>query len=395
MARARTTKFAAVTAIVLAILPGPVAYAARVVDSDGPQWPNAPLPALQSDAPGRGAKADSFEARWPSISDDIVGSIPSPSVPRTPWLGEERAASNPFVRSGPSAFDGDLGLRYWFNWAKTGKDLYDIPGDALVSRLTYDGMYGNSGEGFGRLDHTSGFYTKGYLGGGLFAKGQLKDEDFPPTTTPYSSTLSSLSGSSLGYANVDLGFNFWRDQTFRIGGFTGYHYFNQRVHAYGCNQIAGNTSICGTTPVSDSIQVIEQDNSWHSLRVGVDADLKIGDKITLRADAAYLPYVKMYGMDLHHLRIGTTVGDFAGGIPEDGAGRGYQFEASIAYAVDENVSLAVGGRYWHMEASGQTHFEGNVVGTTTSPQPVNWSTDIYGVFVQGSFKFGPYPTSSF
>jgi len=25
------------------------------------------------------------------------------------------------------------------------------------------------------------------------------------------------------------------------------------------------------------------------------------------------------------------------------------------------------------------------------PQPVDWKTDIYGVFVQASLKFGPYP----
>jgi hypothetical protein len=30
------------------------------------------------------------------------------------------------------------------------------------------------------------------------------------------------------------------------------------------------------------------------------------------------------------------------------------------------------------------------VGFAASPQPVEWKTDIYGVFVQGSFKFGPY-----
>jgi hypothetical protein len=43
-----------------------------------------------------------------------------------------------------------------------------------------------------------------------------------------------------------------------------------------------------------------------------------------------------------------------------------------------------------MQTKGDTHFEGNVIGFTASPQPVEWKTDIYGVFVQGSFKFGPY-----
>ena len=62
----------------------------------------------------------------------------------------------------------------------------------------------------------------------------------------------------------------------------------------------------------------------------------------------------------------------------------------LNYAVNKNVSFAVGGRYWHFETKGDTHFEGSVVGFAASPQPVEWKSDIYGVFAQGSFKFGPY-----
>ena len=265
----------------------------------------------------------------------------------------------------------------------------------MVSRLSYDGMYGSSVEGFGRLDHTSGFYTKALIGGGLFFNGGLNDEDFPPVTSPYSSTLSKQRGSGLWYANADFGFNVLRDPAWRLGAFVGYSYFGERVNAYGCRQIASNSSICGTSPVSDSILVITQDNSWHSLRVGADLDLKLSETLTLRADAAFLPYVYLSGTDLHHLRIGTTVGSFTGGIPEDGTGHGWQLEAALSYAVNENVNIAVGGRYWHLESSGNTHFEGHVVGTASSPQPVDWKSDIYGVFVQGSFKFGPYATGIF
>src|SRR5581483_7583122 len=175
-------------------------------------------------------------------------------------------------------------------------------------------------------------------------------------------TLSDQKGGSLGYLSADIGFNLWRDPKFRLGAFAGYHYFNERVNAYGCTQIATNSSICGTSPVPSSVEVITQDNTWHSLRIGVDFDVKLSDRFKLRADAAYLPYVKLFGTDWHRLRIGTTPGDFAGGIPEDGVGRGYQLEAALSYAVNENVDIAIGGRYWHMESSGNTHFEGNIVG---------------------------------
>ncbi|HVY01111.1 MAG TPA: hypothetical protein VHA55_15100 [Pseudorhodoplanes sp.] len=359
---------------------------------DGPQWPNVPLPAPQEDASPLSREA--FEARWPSVPDDITNSVPARRERRAVWLGEERASSTPFAAQVPPAFDGELGVRYWFSWAKTGKDLYDMSGTGMVSRLTYDGMHGHAGEAFGRFDHTSGFYAKGYAGGGLFFNGQLNDEDFPPAISPYSSTLSDLKGSSLAYANADLGFNLWRDPRFRLGAFAGYHYFNERVNAYGCTQIATNSGICGVSPVPPSVEVITQDNSWHSLRVGVDFDLLLAERLKLRADAAYLPYVKLFGTDWHRLRIGTLPGDFVDGIPEDGVGRGYQLEAALSYAVNENVDIAVGARYWHMQSSGNTHFEGNIVGGGGSPQPVDWKTDIFGVFVQGSFKFGPYATGS-
>jgi hypothetical protein len=341
----------------------------------------------------KGLSREAFEARWPVVPDDITNTTLAPRRERTVFVREPAASSALFAKPAPSAFDGEFGVRYWFSWAKTDKDLYDIPGTGMVSRLTYDGMHGHAGEGFGRVDHTSGFYTKGYIGGGMLYKGTLNDEDFPPAAVPYSSTLSDLKDGGLGYLSADIGFNLWRDPAFRVGAFAGYHVLNQRVNAYGCTQIATNPTICGGGIPAD-IKGITQDNTWHSLRVGVDFDIKLGDRFRLRGDAAYLPYVKLYGTDWHHLRIGTTPGDFVGGIPEDGTGRGYQLEAAISYAVNENIDVAVGARYWHMATSGNTHFEGNVVGATASPQPVDWKTDILGVFVQGSFKFGPYPTGS-
>jgi hypothetical protein len=376
-----------VAALMIVIAQASSIHAAPVAEDDGPQWPNVALP-----APKEGLSREAFEARWPTVRDDVTNSAPAARSSSVEWVGQHQApSSNIFTSSVPSAFDGELGVRYWFSWAKTAKDLYDIPGTGMVSRLTYEGMHGHAADAFGRLDHTSGFYTKGYIGGGLLFNGNLNDEDFPPVTTPYSSTDSKLEGGGFGYLSADVGLNLWRDPALRVGAFVGYHIFNQRVNAYGCSQIAGNTAICGTFPVPNDIKVITQDNTWHSLRVGIDFDVKLAERLRLRADAAYLPYVKLFGTDWHHLRIGTTAGTFTGGIPEDGVGRGYQLEAALSYAVNEYFDVTVGARYWHMAASGNTHFEGHVNGFTASPQPVDWKTDIFGVFVQGSFKFGPYP----
>ena len=251
-------------------------------------------------------------------------------------------------------------------------------------------MQGHAVEAFGRADHTSGLYVKGYLGGGIVNKGTLNDEDFPPFVVPYSSMMSDQKNGQILYGSVDLGFNLVRNNAIRVGAFAGYHYFQEQVSAFGCTQVASNSQVCGGIGVPYSIRAITQDNTYHSLRVGLDADVRLSESLSLRLDAAYLPHVILHGADTHGLRIGTANGDFAGPIREDGKGHGYQLEAALNYAVNQNVSFAFGGRYWHLETRGDTHFEGNVIGTAASPQPVDWKSDIYGVFVQGSFKFGPY-----
>ncbi len=102
-----------------------------------------------------------------------------------------------------------------------------------------------------------------------------------------------------------------------------------------------------------------------------------------------MPYVNLNGADTHYLRIGNAPGDFTGPTPENGTGQGYQFEALLSYRVTPNGSVGIGGRYWHMQTNGSAN-ETFANGTAVS-LPENWKTDIYGVFVQGSFKLDPYP----
>jgi hypothetical protein len=119
--------------------------------ADGPQWPRVP-----EDGP-----------QWPDFSR------PPAPVKYLP------------VRQPVSAVEGEFAARYWFSVGKTAKNLHDVPGSALVSRLTYDGLRGHAAEGFGRADHTNGLYVKGYLGGGVVTNGHLNDEDFEPFIVPY------------------------------------------------------------------------------------------------------------------------------------------------------------------------------------------------------------------
>lgn len=362
---------------------------ANAAGDGGPQWPSFHQPA------------------WPNLPGepgyDPAKVTPAPAPQAAP--ASETTGSVNVYKAGPvaarwgefrqqPAFFGEFGLRFVVSSNKTAKNLYDYPGGMMVSRLTYSGMTGYAGEAFGRVEHTSGFFLKGYAGGGVLSGGKLQDEDFPPGIIPYSSTDSRQNNGTLGYASIDLGYAFIRQPGLRIGAFVGYHYLDNRVDAYGCGQTASNAAICGTV-IPDTVQVISQNNHWNSLRLGLDAKIALGGPFSLNVDAAWLPYVSLNGADSHLLRIGNYPGDFTGPIPEDGTGTGYQLEGSIAYAYSPNVSFALGARYWRMETSGNTHFEGRVVGFNAFPQPVEWKYENFGVFAQGSFKFGPYPTGGF
>ncbi len=280
-------------------------------------------------------------------------------------------------------YSGEIGARFWYGMGQTGKNLYDTTGRIPVSRLTYKGLTGGSGEVFGQLNERN-YFLKGFAGIGALMRGSLQDEDFEPVTSPYSSTDSNLHTGDLSYVTVDAGGYFAETPNARLGVFAGYSYLHQAVNAFGCTQTGSNPAICGTTTIPDSTAVITQSNHWNALRLGVNGELEFGKGWRLRGEAAALPFVKLGGTDYHWLRIGT---DFTGGIPEDGTGWGYQLEATADYTLANHVTIGVGGRYWHMQASGNTHFENHIIGGGGSPQKVDWYTDYYGVTAHAAWQF--------
>ena len=238
-------------------------------------------------------------AAWPAVADDSDGG----------WLD--------------GVYTGEFGARFWYGMGKTGKDLYATDGTTMVSRLSYKGLTGGSGEVYGQLNERN-YFIKGVAGIGALLRGSLQDEDFAPVTTPYSSTDSSLHRGDLSYVTVDGGGYFAQGPNARLGVFAGYSFLHQAVNGYGCTQTASNPSICAGG-IPDSTAVITQSNYWHALRIGVNGELEFGKGWRLRGEAAALPFVKLSGTDYHWLRIGT---DFTGGLPEDGTGWGYQLEAT-------------------------------------------------------------------
>lgn len=290
------------------------------------------------------------------------------------------AAANPFIiEAEQPAYTATFAMRYWYGMGSTSKDLYGLTRDTLNSRLSYTDLQTHTAEAVFRVDHESGLFWKGYAGFGVVTGGNLQDEDFPPGITPYSSTNSTLQNQTLGYVSTDFGGALLRGRDFRFDAFVGYHYLHMRLKAYGCTQTAGNTSVC-TPAIPDSVGAIVEDDNWHAVRLGLAADIPVVDKLRLNVEGAYLPFVWLTGTDNHLLRP-----DLAGPFPEDGNGWGYQLEATLTYPVTDAFSVGVGVRYWHMQTKGNADFTDVAFGGTT--QPLDFKLDLYGVYLQGGYRF--------
>jgi opacity protein-like surface antigen len=282
----------------------------------------------------------------------------------------------------------EIGGRTWYSSGRFQKDLggtiNQSQQDLLVSRLTYD-TTSATGELFGRIDSSSNLFLKGFIGGGGHLSGKLHDEDWGffnpaiPATVPYSNTLSNPVNGDLGYATIDVGYALFHGPSSKVGGFVGYNYFHENKSAYGCVQIANANSDCIPSIPASTLGITEND-TWHSFRLGLNGEVKLMDRLTLTADAAYLPFVAFRGTDNHLLRtdVANTVS------AETGNGKGVQLEAILAYSFANSFSIGAGGRYWAMWA---TDAFTNAFGTACPCQTLPSRTERFGGFVQASYKF--------
>lgn len=272
----------------------------------------------------------------------------------------------------------EAGTRYFFSNGKSQQDLYSntTPGQ-LNSRLIYGDMNGHAAEGFVRLDHRSGVFVKGNFGIGSLVNGKLYDEDMPPDTSPYSNTLSDMHDGSMRYASLDLGYNVLNSAAGKLGPYVGYRYFYQRGRGFGCNQVA-NGNVCAGAGISTDQVALTETETWRGVAVGVNTQMNLAPRWKLEVDAAYLPYVDRAGVDNHWARADINPG------PETGRGWGTQVEAVLSYAVNERLSLGVGGRYWYFTTlDGESQFP-----QAATASPLKYTAERYGGFVQASYKIG-------
>jgi hypothetical protein len=278
------------------------------------------------------------------------------------------------LKSAPKAipyvvFEG--GVRYWFSSAKNRYDYFADPTPSTeVSRLTYGGLTGHTGEIFFRLDGLNGplanIFLKGFFGGGRIVGGKLFDEDFAPFVDPYSMTSSDTSGQ-LQYASVDLGYNIFQISKYRLGVFVGYHHWLETVNAAGCTQVGGNAFVC-VPPLPSNLRVITEQDRWETGRAGVSVDGRVLERLTWQGEVAYV-WTSQHATDTHYFTFGPD--------PASGTGMGFQAETFLAYQLANRFDVGVGGRWWHFNTNAIDSFS----------QLLKYTTDRYGVFVQGSYRF--------
>ena len=101
---------------------------------------------------------------------------------------------------------------------------------------------------------------------------------------------------------MDLGWT-WRSEGIKLGFFAGYHYYFERVNAFGCVQTASPV-IC-VPPVPASELLITQETNWNAVRLGFNGEWRWGGWI-LNTDLAWIPYAWLNANDTHWQRIHLT-----------------------------------------------------------------------------------------
>lgn len=295
-------------------------------------------------------------------------------------FGGDNSSSSNSAPQIANDISGEFGTRVGWSGGKFAKNLWDYTNKSqLNSRLTWEGQDGLALETFARLDHTSGVFAKGLIGGVGISSSKMSDEDFPPGISPYSKTTDTTKNGRDLYATVDLGYNFLSNNNGKLGAFIGYNHYEQNLRAYGCTQVATNAG-CRTNPppyTSDNL-ILGENERWNSMRLGLNGEYMITDRLKIMGDAAWLPVSNMTSNDNHWLRANINplkqVGD---------SSKNYQLEAVLSYKVTEKVSLGVGARHWHFEASGHTQFPG-----VAATSPMKFKSDRTTIFTQLSYTFG-------
>lgn len=281
----------------------------------------------------------------------------------------------------------ELGARNFISTGTIGAPLplLNYPGNMLASRLIYSKLFAITGETFGRVDHPSGVFVKGFLGAGSITHGQLNDEDFPAGGS-YSNTFSKARGN-IAYANVDIGYSVLRNSIAKADAFIGYNYYTQNINIYACHQYAGS-GVCAPPVNLQNFLGISEEDWFNSLRIGFSSSVQLTPQLRLVGEAAYLPLVYFNGQDDHNAR--ELIG------PEHShRGNGVMLESRFNYQLDCAWAIGLGLRYWAWNMHKGFVIFDFLGDPDTLSEPARFNSVRYGSFLEINYKNNPFNNTIF
>jgi hypothetical protein len=248
------------------------------------------------------------------------------------------------------AQEWELGARYWLSDGDTkrshsAQDLVPALGNP-TSVLRFKGLRARIVELHARKAFANDFYLRGNIGLGSIRGGNFDDVDFLAGQVVDTETSSAVKGDKLRYFSIDVGHDLWTFNEGRgaLGGFAGYHYWRERLDAFGARFIVP----AGAAAIPENVAVVSNDTTWKSIRVGVAGRMRLGAKTRLLAEFAYVPRSDLKDEDSHYLR--SDLGP-PPNIRLEGRGKGVQFELELRHALLKDLELGAGYRYWRLRST--------------------------------------------
>lgn len=336
------------------------------------------------------ASCGAHAAEWPRITGQGTDWVNSLSGPQWPNIAAE------VERRFPSPFAFEVGGRYWYSTGTTKFGFTNgyYPFGSPTSTLDWNSTQGHAGEVFARVDHRpSNLFVKAVVGAGILRGGEFIDRDDFIYQHTFSDTTSQVHGDNLRYATVDFGYSYELPRYgIRFGGFVGYHYWHEKTTAYGlvCNgtDVIWPGVTCGPPGFQAfpySTAVLAYEPTWHALRIGADARIRINRRWSVSGEAALIPIAWLDNKDSHLLRQDPADLGPAPNILSKGTGWGGMAEIFVNYEVTPNIEAGLGLRYWGINA-----YKGNVNFGPSFNQDFKldyFDQYRYGVLVQLKGKF--------
>ncbi len=287
-------------------------------------------------------------------------------------------AQEPATESRPKV---DLEIGTWIStgetrWAHDASSLSPLLGNP-TSQLTYKDVGTNVVELTGKAWVTPKWFGRLNVGFAEIGGGRLIDDDYFAVDgrNPTSRTHSNIKGDDMWYLNADLGRRILEFPYSRgwLDLFAGYQFWYQRFTANGLGQVAcsnaGQTvdldpGMPGTQPLcspndslSDSIQVITNTASWHSIRMGGSTEYRLTRRFSVLGTGALIPLSIIDNKDIHHLRNDLQQNP---SISMLGYGIGANADVGVRLMLIKNLFLNAGYRvWWNRSIDGTVTFHGS------------------------------------